>query len=77
MIDNSGSESMLSNSLNQYSGLASLAGINLPSNFLSPYQASSVTDFWKRWHITLSNFLRDYLYFSLGGSKKSFTRCRC
>lgn len=43
--------------------------INLPINFNSPYKAISIRDFWQRWHITLSNFLRDYLYIPLGGSR--------
>lgn len=54
-------------------GVSLLLGINLPSNFLSPYQASSITDFWKRWHITLSNFLRDYIYIPLGGNRKGLS----
>ncbi|MBE9180810.1 MBOAT family protein [Oculatella sp. LEGE 06141] len=51
-------------------GAAYLFGIKLPLNFDSPYKASSIIDFWRRWHITLSNFLRDYLYIPLGGSRK-------
>ncbi len=54
-------------------GVSLLLGINLPTNFLSPYQASSITDFWKRWHITLSNFLRDYIYIPLGGNRKGLS----
>ena len=54
-------------------GVSLLLGINLPLNFLSPYQASSITDFWKRWHITLSNFLRDYIYIPLGGNRKGLS----
>jgi len=50
-------------------GAARLFGITLPINFNSPYQAVSISDFWRRWHITLSNFLRDYLYIPLGGSR--------
>ncbi len=50
-------------------GLARLFGIKLPINFAAPYRATSIIDFWRRWHITLSRFLRDYLYFSLGGSR--------
>jgi len=42
----------------------------LPLNFDSPYKATSVIEFWRRWHVTLSRFLRDYLYFSLGGNRK-------
>jgi D-alanyl-lipoteichoic acid acyltransferase DltB (MBOAT superfamily) len=50
-------------------GLALLFGIRLPVNFRSPYKATSVIDFWRRWHITLSRFLRDYLYIPLGGNR--------
>lgn len=50
-------------------GLALLFGFKLPINFLSPYKATSFIDFWRRWHITLSTFLRDYLYIPLGGNK--------
>lgn len=50
-------------------GAALIFGIKLPINFLSPYKATSIIDFWRRWHISLSNFLRDYVYFSLGGNR--------
>lgn len=50
-------------------GLALLFGVRIPDNFLSPYQATGMIDFWRRWHITLSRFLRDYLYISLGGNR--------
>jgi alginate O-acetyltransferase complex protein AlgI len=50
-------------------GLGLLFGIRLPQNFRSPYSAGSLTEFWRRWHITLSSFLRDYLYISLGGNR--------
>src|SRR5580698_7168831 len=50
-------------------GLALLFGIRLPVNFRSPYKATSIVDFWRRWHITLSRFLRDYLYIPLGGNR--------
>src|SRR5258707_246799 len=50
-------------------GLALLFGIRLPVNFRSPYQAASIIEFWRRWHITLSRFLRDYLYIPLGGNR--------
>ena len=50
-------------------GLAFFFGIKLPDNFNSPYKSSSLIEFWRRWHISLSNFLRDYLYISLGGSR--------
>ena len=51
-------------------GAARMFGIRLPLNFLSPYKATSIQDFWRRWHITLSRFLRDYLYIPLGGSRR-------
>lgn len=51
-------------------GIALLFNITLPQNFDSPYKASSLIDFWRRWHMTLSRFLRDYLYISLGGNRK-------
>ena len=57
-------------------GSALLLGLKLPANFNRPYAAQSVADFWRRWHITLSNWLRDYLYFSLPGLRskwKGFT----
>ena len=50
-------------------GLGLLFGIRLPVNFNSPYQATSIIDFWRRWHMTLSAFLRDYLYVALGGNR--------
>ena len=55
-------------------GLALLFGIRLPINFLSPYKATNITDFWRRWHITLTRFLRDYLYIPLGGNRKGASR---
>lgn len=55
-------------------GLALLFGISLPLNFDSPYKAASIIEFWKRWHMTLSRFLRDYLYFPLGGNRKGASR---
>ena len=51
-------------------GLAALFGIRLPRNFDSPYQATSIGELWNRWHITLSHFLRDYLFLPLGGSHR-------
>ncbi|MGE3317045.1 MAG: MBOAT family protein, partial [Planctomycetaceae bacterium] len=48
-------------------GLARLFGVRLPLNFHSPYKATNIIDFWRRWHMTLSRFLRDYLYIPLGG----------
>jgi alginate O-acetyltransferase complex protein AlgI len=50
-------------------GLALLFGLRLPVNFNSPYKSTSIIDFWRRWHITLSNWLRDYLYIPLGGNR--------
>jgi D-alanyl-lipoteichoic acid acyltransferase DltB (MBOAT superfamily) len=50
-------------------GLALMFGIRLPVNFRSPYKAASIIEFWRRWHITLSRFLRDYLYIPLGGNR--------
>ena len=55
-------------------GSALLMGFDLPDNFNWPYLASSLTDFWRRWHISLSSWLRDYLYIPLGGSKCSLPR---
>jgi D-alanyl-lipoteichoic acid acyltransferase DltB (MBOAT superfamily) len=55
-------------------GLARLFGIRLPLNFHSPYQALNIIDFWRRWHMTLSRFLRDYLYIPLGGNRKGSAR---
>jgi D-alanyl-lipoteichoic acid acyltransferase DltB (MBOAT superfamily) len=51
-------------------GSARLFGIRFPLNFHSPYKADSIIEFWRRWHITLSRFLRDYLYIPLGGNRK-------
>lgn len=55
-------------------GIALLIGIRLPFNFDAPYKARSIADFWRRWHITLSTFLRDYVYIPLGGSRVSVAR---
>lgn len=55
-------------------GIALLLGFRFPKNFDSPYKADSVTDFWHRWHISLSTWLRDYLYISLGGNRKGRLR---
>lgn len=51
-------------------GLGRMFGFRFPENFASPYRAVSLTDFWRRWHISLSTFLRDYLYIPLGGNRK-------
>ena len=50
-------------------GLARMLGIKLPDNFESPYKANNIIDFWRRWHITLSRFLKTYLYIPLGGNR--------
>ncbi len=55
-------------------GIGLLLGYQLPINFMAPYQSASVRDFWRRWHISLSTWLRDYLYVSLGGNRKSKIR---
>jgi len=55
-------------------GLAALFGYRLPVNFNYPYLAASVTEFWRRWHVSLSTWLRDYLYFPLGGNRKGTAR---
>ena len=55
-------------------GLAKIMGVDLSPNFRRPYFASSVRDFWRRWHITLSNWFRDYVYIPLGGSRKGKPR---
>jgi D-alanyl-lipoteichoic acid acyltransferase DltB (MBOAT superfamily) len=55
-------------------GLAMLMGFRLPINFRTPYKSASVTEFWGRWHISLSSWLRDYLYISLGGNRKGRVR---
>jgi len=55
-------------------GIALLFNIKLPINFNSPYKAVSIQDFWRRWHMTLSRFLRDYIYIPLGGNRKGHYR---
>ncbi|MWC28910.1 MBOAT family O-acyltransferase [Paenibacillus sp. MMS18-CY102] len=55
-------------------GLALLFNIRLPQNFNSPYKAHNIQDFWRRWHMTLSRFLRDYIYIPLGGNRKGESR---
>jgi D-alanyl-lipoteichoic acid acyltransferase DltB (MBOAT superfamily) len=55
-------------------GLSLLFGIRLPFNFDAPYKARSIIEFWRRWHITLSRFLRDYLYIPLGGNRSGVSR---
>jgi alginate O-acetyltransferase complex protein AlgI len=51
-------------------GLALMIGIRLPLNFNSPYKSTSIAEFWRRWHMTLSRFLRDYVYIPLGGNRR-------
>jgi alginate O-acetyltransferase complex protein AlgI len=51
-------------------GLSRMFGVRLPLNFDSPYKAANMIEFWRRWHMTLSRFLRDYLYFALGGNRR-------
>lgn len=51
-------------------GIAKWLGFSIPTNFLSPYQSRNITEFWRRWHISLSSWLRDYLYIPLGGNRK-------
>jgi alginate O-acetyltransferase complex protein AlgI len=58
-------------------GAALLFNISLPLNFNSPYKASSIQDFWRRWHMTLSRWLRDYIYIPLGGNRVSTLRLYC
>jgi len=55
-------------------GIALIFNIKLPINFNSPYKATSIQDFWRRWHITLSRFLKDYIYIPLGGNRKGESR---
>ncbi len=55
-------------------GLAAMFGIIFPFNFVSPYKAVSIIDFWRRWHVTLSRFLRVYLYIPLGGNRNGYMR---
>ncbi len=55
-------------------GLGKMIGIDIPINFSSPYKASNIIEFWHRWHMTLSRFLRDYLYIPLGGNRKGKVR---
>ena len=55
-------------------GLARVFGIRLPLNFHSPYKANNIIEFWRCWHMTLSRFLRDYLYIPLGGNRKGEAR---
>jgi alginate O-acetyltransferase complex protein AlgI len=55
-------------------GTAKFLGVNVTPNFTQPYLSSNITEFWRRWHMSLSSWLRDYLYISLGGNRKGVTR---
>lgn len=55
-------------------GLARILGIRLPLNFNSPYKSFNIIEFWRRWHMTLSRFLRDYIYIPLGGNRQGIVR---
>ena len=55
-------------------GAALLFNIRLPINFNSPYKALDIQDFWKRWHITLGSWMKDYLYIPLGGNKNGYAQ---
>jgi len=55
-------------------GIGGLMGFEIPENFNSPYQAGSISDFWKRWHISLSTWFRDYIYIPLGGNRRGIPR---
>ena len=55
-------------------GLGLIFGLRLPENFRSPYKAYDIIDFWRRWNITLSIFLRDYIYLPLGGTRRGPVR---
>ncbi|HCK21944.1 MAG TPA: membrane-bound O-acyltransferase family protein, partial [Bacteroidetes bacterium] len=55
-------------------GSAKMMGINLNDNFKTPYFSTTIREFWQRWHITLSVWIRDYLYFPLGGSRVTYSR---
>jgi alginate O-acetyltransferase complex protein AlgI len=55
-------------------GLGKVFGFNFPENFEYPYESKSITEFWRRWHISLGSWFRDYVYIPMGGSKKGLTR---
>ena len=55
-------------------GIGKMLGFTFPENFNYPYTAKSITDFWRRWHMTLSKWFRDYLYIPLGGSRRGYKR---
>ena len=58
-------------------GIGAMLGVRLPENFDHPYTAQSITDFWRRWHISLSRWFRDYLYIPLGGNRRGTARQMC
>lgn len=58
-------------------GIACFMGFTLPLNFNAPYKSTNITEFWRRWHISLSSWLRDYLYIPLGGNRKGKIRQHC
>ena len=55
-------------------GVGVTLGVRLPENFNAPYLSESISDFWKKWHITLSNWIKNYVYIPLGGSRKGITK---
>src|SRR5690606_3855887 len=55
-------------------GLGLMFGFTFPENFRTPYRSRSITEFWQRWHITMSSFFRDYLYIPLGGNRMGHSR---
>ncbi|WP_368773231.1 MBOAT family O-acyltransferase, partial [Bacillus velezensis] len=59
---------------NLVTGLALLLGFYVPKNFDAPYVSLNLQEFWKRWHISLSTFIRDYIYIPLGGNRHGFIR---
>jgi D-alanyl-lipoteichoic acid acyltransferase DltB (MBOAT superfamily) len=58
-------------------GMALMFGLKLPFNFNKPYCSTSISEFWRRWHMTLSRFLRDYIYIPLGGNRRGMGRQCC
>ena len=55
-------------------GIGKMLNLDMPINFNSPYKAANILDFWKRWHISLTRFLTEYIYFPLGGNRKGTVR---
>lgn len=58
-------------------GMSLIMGIAIPINFLSPYRSASISEFWRRWHISLGHWFRDYVYIPLGGSRHGFLKTSC